>query len=329
MKIAVIHLNQIGDLVFSLPLLRALRENYPGAEIHSIVRPYLQELLVSSPDVHQVIRRESGVRSLLSLLGEIRKNRYDLLFSLSNSIECLFLATWSRARVKVGFSNFPWSWRLDIQETVEGHPSWYNNLKLLKRLDLEVEKRDYINLLFLLPESESMKISGSYVVISPGTSGRRKIKAWEDKRFAELIGLLKERYDFNPVLVGGKGDEEEIDRIVQWANVNPIFNLAGKASLREVCHLLKKAKLFVGIDSGIMHLASSLDIPVVGLFGPSDPFFVGPQNARSRVVREEMPCAPCYFRGCEKRECMTKLDVQRVFAACEQVLRSEDEGRLR
>jgi heptosyltransferase-2 len=70
-----------------------------------------------------------------------------------------------------------------------------------------------------------------------------------------------------------------------------------------------------------MHLASAFDIPVVGIFGPTDPSYIGPQNSRSRVVRaEELECVPCNLRGCEEKECMKNLDVQKVFNACEELL---------
>jgi heptosyltransferase-2 len=328
-KIGIIHLNQIGDLVFSLPLLKALQENDRGATIHSIVRPYLQELLNDSPYINKVISRKSGIRNTLTLLKEIRRNRYDLLISLSNSVKCLLLTTFSRARMKVGFSNFPWDLCLDIKERVEGHPSWHNNFKLLKRLNIDVKKKDYVGLVTLSPESKPGTIQGNYVVVSPGTSARRRIKAWGETKFADLVIRLKERYDLNPVLVGGKEDQEDVDQIIQsikerdlGTKVNPISNLAGKIGLRDLCYLLRDAGLFVGVDSGIMHLASSFDIPVVGIFGPSDPFYVGPQNRRSVSVREELECVPCYFKGCETRECMTTLEVQKVFRACEQVLNS-------
>ena len=104
--------------------------------------------------------------------------------------------------------------------------------------------------------------------------------------------------------------------------MNHIQNLSGKTNLKELCYLLKEASLFVGVDSGVMHLASSFDIPVVGIFGPTDPFYVGPQNRRSRVVREKMECSPCYLKGCEERPCMKNLDVQRVLEACEELLYS-------
>ncbi len=170
---------------------------------------------------------------------------------------------------------------------------------------------------------------GDYAVISPGASARRRVKAWGEVKFGELLIRLREKYHLTPVLVGGKEDREEADKIVEAAggrspegNTSAVVNLAGRTGLRDLCDVLRSARLFVGVDSGIMHLASSLDVPVVGIFGPSDPFYVGPQNKRSRVVREDLECVPCYLKGCEKRECMIRLDVPKVFEACEQVLKS-------
>lgn len=334
-KICIIHLNQIGDLAFSLPLLRALRENYPESKIHSILRPHLQELLLDSPYVDQIIYRKSGIKNQVNLLKKLRQNKYDLLITLSNSVECLFLATFSGARFKVGFASFPWDMSLDIKEKVEGHFCWYNNLKLLKRLRVDVNKKDYVGLLVLPPEKDCgglgetnvFNFQGKYVIISAGTSAHRRVKAWEESKFGDLIILLKERYDLNPVLVGSEGDKALNEKIIRMIKakgrgekVDPILNLAGRIGLKDLCYLLKDASLFVGVDSGIMHLASSFDIPVVGIFGPSDPFYVGPQNARSILVREDMECVPCYLKGCEDRKCMKKLGVEKVFNACEKLL---------
>ncbi len=100
-----------------------------------------------------------------------------------------------------------------------------------------------------------------------------------------------------------------------------VLDLTGKTDLAILCSVIKEASLFVGIDSGVMHMASSLDIPVVGLFGPTYPFYVGPQNKRSIVVREEsMECVPCYLKKCRHWDCMRKLDVDKVFDACKQLL---------
>ncbi len=326
-KICIVHLNQIGDLIFSLPLLKALRENHPDAAIHSLVKPYLQELLVESPFVDRVIPRKSGLTAKIKLLKNIRKNNYDLLISLARSEECLMLTALSRAKIKAGFSYFPWDWCLNIKENIEGHNSWYNNVKLLKRLNVTVAKKNYVGLLNVNTSRSNLSLPKKFVIISPGTSKRRLTKTWQKEKFAELMLLLKEKYGFSAVLVGGMDNQEynsEIIRILEKKDREKdmdFLDLTGKISLGSLCSVIKGASLFVGIDSGVMHMASCLDIPVVGLFGPTDPFYVGPQNKKSLVVREEsLECAPCYLKSCKHRDCMKKISVSKVFKACEQLL---------
>jgi ADP-heptose:LPS heptosyltransferase len=295
----------------------------------------LKELIVHSPFVDQFLVREKGVKNSFVLLGQLRKNRYDLLITLSRSEECFFLTHFSGARVKAGFTHFPWDFRLDLKEKMEGPPSASNNFRLLKRLNIEAKKKDYVGLIHIPFDKNSggsfrdnfSRIPGKYVVISPGTSARRRIKTWEEEKFGSLILQLKERHGLNPVLVGGEDSREISEKIIEIVGekdkarkMNQIQNLSGKTNLKDLCYLLKKANLFVGVDSGVMHLASSFDIPVVGIFGPTDPFYVGPQNSRSRVVREEMECSPCYLKGCDERPCMKNLGVQRVLEACEEVI---------
>jgi len=336
-KICVIHLNQIGDLLFSLPLLKALKESAPSAVLHSVVRPHLKDLIIHSPFVDQLLIREKGGKKSLILLGQLRKNKYDLLITLSRSEECFFLTYFSGARVKAGFSHFPWDLGLDFKEKMEGPPSVSNNMRLLKRLNIDAKKNDYVGLIHLPSAKDSggsgrdtfVKIAGKYVVISPGTSARRRMKTWEEEKFGDLILRLKEKHGLNSVLVGGQDSREVSEKVIEIVRekdkekkMNHIHNLAGKTTLRELCYLLKEASLFVGVDSGVMHLASSFDIPVVGIFGPTDPSYVGPQNRRSRVVKEKMECSPCYLKGCEQRPCMKNLEVQTVLEACEEIINS-------
>lgn len=326
-KICIIHLNQIGDLIFSLPLLKALRENHPDASIHSLVKPYLQELLIDSPFVDRVIPRKSGLTDKFKLLKNIRKNNYDLVISLARSEECLMLTALSKAKIKAGFSYFPWDLCLKLKETIEGHNSWYNNARLLKRLNITITKTDYVGLLNVNTSKSNLSLPKKFVIISPGTSKRRHAKTWQKEKFAELILLLKETYGLSAVLVGGMDNQEyngEIIRILKNKDRNKnsdTLDLTGKIGLAGLCSVIKKASLFVGIDSGVMHMASCLDIPVVGLFGPTDPFYVGPQNKKSIIVREEsMECVPCYLKDCKHRDCMRKLDVSKVFEACKELL---------
>ena len=137
---------------------------------------------------------------------------------------------------------------------------------------------------------------------------------------------LKKELNLASVLVGGKENRVYNRMIIESmknkvaGNVE-ILDLTGKTSLKPLCGIIKQAALFVGIDSGIMHMASAIDIPVVGLFGPTDPFYVAPQNKRSIVVQNsDMECIPCYLKHCNHAECMKKLSVNKVLDACVHLL---------
>lgn len=326
-KICIIHLNQIGDLVFSLPLLKSLKDNFPDAAIHSVVRPFLQDLLSESPWVDRILLRESSLKARLDLLKKIRRSQYDLLICLGRSEESLMLTLLSGAKLKAGFAHFFWDLGLDLKEHIEGHNSWYNNAKLLRLLNIKISQNDYVGLLNVNADASLTDLPAEFAVISPAASHRRQMKAWDPEKFAELIILLQQHFSLGSVLVGSTNDKAYNQTVMASVKEKAgdtgmgIFNLTGNTGLGRLCSVLKQASLFVGIDSGIMHLASSLDIPVVGLFGPTDPRFVGPQNSRSRVVsKNDMDCVPCYLKPCDHRNCMNELGVETVLDACRQVI---------
>ena len=328
--LCVMHLNQIGDLVFSLPLLKALRDNFPAARIHSVVKPHLKGLLADSPYVDCILERLNGSGATLQLLRTMRRSRYDLLISLPRSEESLIIAALSGAGLKAGFSHFPWDLSLDVKETVEGHNSWYNNRKLLHQLQVPANKNDYVGLIRVdAREGDRTPPGGRYAIIAPGASRRRQMKTWGHEQFAALVAQLRKSRGLTPVIIGGDDNREYNDLLIvalkeTGAGVDDgMVDLTG-ADLRSLCLAIKDAALFVGIDSGFMHLASSYDIPVVALFGPTDPFYVGPQNRRSRVVKAEgMECIPCYLKECDHRDCMKNIRVETVLQACEEVLDQE------
>jgi len=328
--LCVMHLNQIGDMVFSLPLLKALRDGFPAARIHSVVKPHLKGLLADSPYVDCILERLNGYGAIAQLVRTMRTSRFDLLISLPRSEEALIIAGLSGARLKAGFSHVPWDLTLDVKETVEGHNSWYNNRKLLRRLQVPVTKDDYVGLIKIEPrEGDSPPPTGRYAIIAPGASRRRQMKTWGYEQFAALVAQLRKSRGLAPVIIGGDDNREYNDMLIAAlrqtgaGGSDRVVDLTG-ADLRSLCLAIKDAALFVGIDSGFMHLASSYDIPVVALFGPTDPFYVGPQNRRSRVVRAEgMECIPCYLRECDHRDCMKNIRMEAVLQACEDVLDQE------
>jgi heptosyltransferase-2 len=329
-KICVIHLNQIGDLCFSLPLLKSLRDNFPQASIHSVVRPYLEGLLADSPYVDRIILRKEGNLARFGLIWTLLRGHYDLLITLPRSEEALLLAGLSGASLKAGFAHPPWDLGLTVKEVIQGHNSWFNNAKLLDRLGIPVSQNNYVGLLKVDAPVTVNGLPWRYAIFSPGASRLRLAKAWDERKFASVIARLSMEFGLSCVLVGGNDTAECTGTIAMHVEellkggVHQVVDLAGKINLRELTAVIKKAKLFVGIDSGVMHMASALDIPTIGIFGPTDPFYVAPQNRRSTVVRQDLACSPCYLREpCMNRRCLEELDAEKVIEACRRVLSTE------
>ncbi|HOS97867.1 MAG TPA: hypothetical protein PLU54_09455, partial [Deltaproteobacteria bacterium] len=143
--------------MFSLPLLKSLRDRFPEAQIHSLLRPSLTGLLEDSPYVDRIIPRRDALFSRLKLLWSLRRERYDLVISLPRSEEALLLTMMSNAQVKAGFYRWPWDRGLDVKEVLQGHYSWFNFSKLLARLDIPVSQDTYVGLLRV---DEPLRVEG-------------------------------------------------------------------------------------------------------------------------------------------------------------------------
>jgi heptosyltransferase-2 len=173
--------------------------------------------------------------------------------------------------------------------------------------------------------------SGHRVAVHPGSGGYSMARRWDPAKWASVADVLIVRYGAHVVLVGTPADGADD---VQQAMRMPATNLAGQTTLPQLAALLGQCDLFLGADSGVMHLAAAAGVPVVALFGPSNHQAWGPwtPTGRSLVVRLGVPCSPCSYvghsvglrDGCWHRSCMADLQPAQVLAAVEslQVLRS-------
>jgi heptosyltransferase-2 len=148
-------------------------------------------------------------------------------------------------------------------------------------------------------------------------------RGWPLENFAELAILLSREAGYRPVVVGGPGDVEAF-KIVRHLFKDVIVDLVGKGNVRETIALIKQSKLFVGNDSGIMHLAAAAGTPLVALFGPQSPVKFGPWSDRARVIYKGLSCSPCkqrFFLECDpsprmRPACMEAISVEEVYQEC-------------
>lgn len=309
-------MNQVGDLLFSLPALCNLRQRFPNAHIASVVRPSFRELLELSDVIDEIIERPRGsFRSDLRVASVLRQEKFDLAVVFSTSMGMSRLALLSGCRRRIGFDKKPTGFLHTKRVPWAAPPSTKNNLRLVEAIGCPVVKRDYVGLIKPreADEAEAARLltsagvdDGPFVVLGPGTSTGREIKRWSNEGFAEVADRLAGEFKIKSVLVGLAGGNE-VSRMSRNA-----IDLTGDTSLPVLAAILKRARLFIGVDSGIMHLAAAMGARVVGLFGPSGPCITGPQGDGHAVVTSGIDCAPCLKSNCRDPVCMRMITVEEV-----------------
>ncbi|MGC8991273.1 MAG: glycosyltransferase family 9 protein, partial [Verrucomicrobiia bacterium] len=283
LRIVTFHLNQVGDLLFSLPALASLRAGFPGAHITAVVRPSLTSLLRSSDLVDAIIERaRGGLLAKARLIWRLRREKFHIAVSFSQAEECVLLSRFSGAAVRAGFSGGHFASAFTIRTEKAGPPSTMNNLRLVGALGCPVVQNTYVGLVKLdqddLTQAQELLIKAGVnldaplVVLGPGTSHRRTIKEWPSERFAAVADHLATKKSAQAVILGAESDPQ-----IHSAARVPLADLSGRTTLRQAAAILKHAPLFVGVDSGLMHLAAAMATPCVAIFGPSDPNLTGPQ----------------------------------------------------
>ena len=201
------------------------------------------------------------------------------------------------------------------------------DLQVLKPMSIQAGTTD--PQLWLTPEEENsadhlldqlcVQRSQSMVILQPGA--RYWFKAWPPERFAELADRLTSQYGCQVLIGGSHQDIDLAQQIRQLAKNSPIV-MAGRTTITQFAAIAKKSVLFVGSDSGAMHIAAAVGTPVVALFGPSNPREWGPRGGPVEVLYKEVDCRICFHPTCTRGEenCMRLITVHEVFAAAQRLL---------
>ena len=333
-KVLLVRLRSIGDTVLATSAVNALRRFLPDAQIDILVEDWVAPVLAEHPGLSRVIRLErNSLAARARIAREIRVSGYEVVYNLHGGTTSTFLTRASGARHRVGYGSYQYAklhnhqapsasflWGQEKTHSVE------QQLALLGWTGVPVTDRPATQL--AIPESAAFvieerlrdaKLEGKRLaLIHPAAAFATK--QWAPENFARVIEHL-ERAGFSSVAIVGPGQDKVLDELQNNCSA-PIttFNL----SLPEVSALASRAKLFVGNDSGIAHMAAAVGTPSVVIFGSSNIAHWRPwSRAESEVVFEEMPCQPCHGYFCEQfeqPECILRVPVNRVVAAIERVL---------
>lgn len=335
MKILVRATNWVGDAVMSLPALRAIRQRWPGAEIVVLARPWVAELYRDQECAGRLLvydhrGRHSGFWGRERLARDLREERFDAAVLLQNAFEAAWLAWRARIPERIGYARDRRSWLLTRAVAVPArgeappHQSYYY-LELLRRAGW-IERLPEVDAITLRVREDAQREAEQKLVAAGARPGAIRIalapgaaygsaKCWLPERYAVLADSLIAAADADVILFGAPPERDMAERIARLMQRRAV-NLAGATSIGELPALLRACRLFVGNDSGAMHVAAAVGLPVIGIFGPTDPQATRPATPLFTLVREPVSCSPCLLRHCPiDHRCMTRISVEQVFGA--------------
>jgi ADP-heptose:LPS heptosyltransferase len=329
-RILVIRLGALGDVVRTRWAFAGVRALYPRARIDWLVEDRAAAGLVALPGLSEQVvvpRRRLRARhpwvalaTLREFAGELRARRYDLSVDFHGVFRSGFLAWAAGIPVRVGYAApiaKEWShWFATLTAPAPRHVSRFErNAALVRFLGGEVPARPQV--LGLDPAlAEKFELPRRFALVHPGTSPKTTYKRWEAERFAAVARGLRARAGIETLVAFGPvAGEREAARAVVAAAEGAAALAPPTESLAELLALMTRARLFIGCDSGPMHLAALAGTPVVAIFGPTDPIENAPSaTVPHRLVRQDVGCNPCR-EGCPARACMRAVEPERVLEA--------------
>ncbi len=327
-RILVRAANWLGDAVMSLPALRSIRERFPNSHIAVQARPWVADLYARDRVLDEVIPYTAR-RGAFDWTGKwraargLRARRFDTAILLANSFDSALIVWLAGIPRRIGYDRDGRRWLLTDPIPVPAagelprHECYYY-LELLRRAGIRNGLGEAGSV--LLDGADDAResglrrlarsgIEGPVVGVSPGAA-YGGAKRWPPERFAEAAARVAGTIGGSVAVFGSPEEREVCDVVAAGCRAR---NFAGETTLREYIELAAACRVFLTNDSGAMHVAYALGVPVVAIFGATDHEATGPLGPLARVVREPVDCSPCLLRECPiDHRCMIRVSADRV-----------------
>src|SRR5690348_6205390 len=311
----------------AIPALKTIRGRFPQARIAIVARPYVAEIYHSQNICDDLITYDSkgadaGLSGRERLARDLRAQKFDVALLLQNAFDAAWLAWRSGIPDRIGYARdgrgLLLTKRIPVPKRGEipPHEQFYY-LELLRRagwidslpgesfvkLDIAQDQRQRAE--------EMLSAAGARhnvprIAIGAGAS-YGSAKCWPPGRFADFVNRFRLHTDADVILFG-TSSEQTVSQAIGTEIKGPSISLVGKTAIADLPALLSRCQLFVGNDSGAMHVAAAVGLPVVAIFGPTDPHGTAPISPRVTVVQEKPYCSPCFLRRCPiDHRCMTRI----------------------
>ena len=329
-KILVRATNWIGDSIMSLPALEQLKKAFPEARICVLLRSWVKPVYEAHPSVDQIIiyDKKDGLKriyQLTKIIKRLRKEDFDIAVLFQNAFEAGLIGFFSGARMRVGLDS-------DMRRLFLTHPvkkkkqhHIKNYLDIVKALGVKTEEKPpslYLKESYTIEADKVLKGLGIdenqlLVGFSPGAA-YGPAKRWPADSFAQIAKRAIKSWNAKILLFGSKKETSICQKIQQ--KVEDVIDLSGKLDLGTTMGVIKRCDIFLSNDSGLMHIASALGIPTIGIFGSTDPELTGPKGICSYSIKSSISCSPCFKRECPKNlECLYSISPDQVWKKMEEI----------
>jgi lipopolysaccharide heptosyltransferase II len=327
-KILCIKPRGIGDIILSTIVLENLKAALPHSEIHYLTEEFAKRAVENNPYVSKILTFHKK-DFVLSIISKVRKEKYDLVLDLWSNPKTAQITFFSGAKYRAGYSKRGRKYAyniLGIPGTMGKHAA-EDNLVLLKALDIPIISKTII---YNTTQEEKL-FADKYINQTIGQSKNTLIGiipsgGWESKRcdavkWIEICETIQKNIPCKIIILWGPGDENDVKVISDKLKPSPI--VAPKTSFGKLTALIEKCDLVIANDSGPMHATAALNIPTIGIFGPTDPEAHRPYSDNSSfVIKSDLHCIKCTKLVCPyNHECMLELPAKFVLEKVEEILK--------
>jgi heptosyltransferase-2 len=329
--------NWIGDAVMTTPAVLAIRKRFPNTHISLLAKPWVVPVFENSEYIDRLLiyddkGRHKGIFGKFRLARDLKKYHFEAAILLQNAFEAALITFLAGIPLRTGYNT-------DVRQLLLTHAvsctdeikkkhqtDYYLNIirglgmkEDNRELYLRLNQKDRFRAEKILLE-QHLSLDDKIVGINPGAT-YGPAKQWPLDRYARLADQIQAFTGDQVIIFGGPNDKKLGKKISRRMRYRPV-DLSGKTSLGEAMALIERCDLFITNDSGLMHVAAALDVPLIAVFGSTNSITTGPLSQNSRIVQVPLECSPCLRPECPKGhlDCMDQISVEMVFKVVKEML---------
>ncbi len=310
-KILFITLSNIGDVILTLPVLSALKDNFPSAIIDVVVGPRPEQVFKKDPRINKVFvyDKYARLKDKKAFVKKLKAERYDMAIDMKTSLLPILIGAKYRTGLFPRYKSGAIHKKLIHLERLKPFGIIYREQKNIY-IDSESRKRIENAL-----QDNGIRNTDIIIGVCPGSKSH--LKQWRKEGFADVINSVLKNPKHKVILIGDANEAGLSKEITSRVKLPGLLDLTGKTSLNELFALVEKFNLLLTGDSASMHIASDLGVSVIAIFGPTDPEEYGPRGNKDRVIRKNLECSPCKKAQCKygTHECIYSINAEEVLKA--------------